>query len=104
MAVKLYRHPDTGEIKQADPSNDTQAAALKKLGFVEFSAEDIENDAGLGVTYEQVTKATPAIEPPALPKLTTPIQPGPTRDTSPTAPPNPTPGVITREDVEGKKK
>lgn len=101
MAVKLYRHPDSGEIKQADPSNDTQAAALKKLGFVEFTAEDIEGDAGLGVTFEQVTKATPAVEPPALPKLTKPIPPGPTRD--PDAP-NPTPGVITREDVEGKKK
>lgn len=86
MAVKMYRHPDTGEIKQADPSNDVQAAALKKLGYVEFTAKDVE-EAGLSVVYEQVSKAAVPTEPPALPKLATPVQPGPTKDTSPTAPP-----------------
>lgn len=88
MAVVTYRHPDTKDIKQVDPSNDVQIAAVEKLGYVKITGKDITNDPVLTVTHEQVTNATPAVEPPALPKLTKPIPPGPTRDTSPTAPPD----------------
>ncbi len=102
MAIKAFRHPDTGSIKKVNDEDKLRIAALEKLGFVEFTEKDLD-EVGLTVTYEQVTPATAPKEPPALPKLTTPIAPGPTRDTSPTAPPTATPGVITREDVEPLK-
>ena len=103
MAVVYYRHPETKDIKQADPSNDVQLAALKKLGYEKWTGEDVANDPGLEVTYGQVTRADAPKEPPALPRLTKAIPPGPTHDTSPTAPPaSKTPG-ITREDVEPAK-
>lgn len=86
--MKTYRHPVTGAIKTVNDGTDVREAALKKLGYVEITAEDIENEHGLSVTYEQVSKATQPAEPPALPKLTKPVPPVATRDTSPTAPPD----------------
>lgn len=84
--AKTYRHPETFAIKTVDGKNDVQVAALEKLGYVEITAADIKGEESISVTYEQVTKADAPTEPPALPKLTTPVLPGPTRDTSPTAP------------------
>lgn len=97
--AKTYRHPETRDIKTVDGKNEVQEAALKKLGYVEITAQDIENEPGLSVTYQQVTRAQVPVEPPPLPHLTTPVPPGPTRDTSAPAPA--TPGAITRDDVEG---
>lgn len=103
--MKTYRHPETKDIKTVK-DNDVQEAALKKLGYVEISAKDIEDDAGLSVTYQTVTQARVPQEPPALPHLSVPVPPGPTRDTSvPAQPASATPG-ITREDAQplsGKK-
>lgn len=97
---KTYRDPQTGKIRTV--SNDVQMAALKKLGYVEITAKDIEGEEELSVIYEPVSKGTPAIEPPALPRLTKDIPPGPTRD--PNDPASSTPHAVTREDVEGSEK
>ena len=101
MAVVVYKHPVTKEFRQADPSNAIQIAALEKLGYEKVTAEDITNESSLSVVYETVTPAHQPAEPPALPKLTKPIPPGPTRD--PGALRQQTPGAITREDVEPPK-
>lgn len=98
MTTTTYRHPDTKEIRVVDSEADVQIAALTKLGYVAITGEDIAGEPSLSVTYEQVSKATQPTEPPALPKLTVPIPPGPTRD--PESPKSPTPGAITREDVK----
>lgn len=95
--MKVYRHPETLDIKQVDERNDVQVAAVKKLGYLPITGEDIEKEDKLSVTYEPVAKATKPTEPAALPRLTKPVPPGPTRDTS--TPPPATPGAITREDV-----
>lgn len=95
--MKTYQHPDTKEIRTVDDKADVQIAALEKLGYVAITGKDIANEETLSVTYEQVTKATEPTEPPALPKLTVPVPPGPTRD--PDAPKQATPGAITRDDV-----
>lgn len=84
--MKTYQHPDTKEIRTVDEKNDVQTAALEKLGYVAITGKDITDAPSLSVTYEPVSKPTEPATPPALPKLTTPIPPGPTRDTSPTAP------------------
>lgn len=98
MTIKTYQHPETKEIRTPDPDNPVQIAALKKLGYVEITAKDIEGEEELEVTYEPVSKGTPATDPPALPKLTKAIPPGPTRDPNDLKPA--TPGAITREDVK----
>jgi hypothetical protein len=100
--LKTYQHPDTKEIRTVDEKNDVQVAALEKLGYKAITAEDITGEPSLSVTYETVTDKQESPEPPALPKLTTPIAPGPTRD--PGAPKQATPGAVTREDVEPPKK
>jgi hypothetical protein len=89
--MKSFQHPQTKDIKTPDPKNDVQIAALKKLGYVEITAADIENDPKLTVTYERVTGVNHPGEPPVLPRLTTPVPSGPTRDTG-------APGIM-REDV-----
>lgn len=96
--MKTYRHPTTKDIKPVANDASVQIAALKKLGYVEITGKDIEDEEGLTVTYEQVSRATQPAEPPALPKLTTPVPPGPTRD--PSAPQQASAKAITREDVE----
>lgn len=85
--MKTYRHPDTKEIRTVADDADVQIAALEKLGYVAITGEDIASEPSLSVTYQTVSKATVPAEPPALPHLATPIPPGPTKDTSPTAPP-----------------
>lgn len=85
--MKTYQHPNTKEIRTADEKNDVQTAALEKLGYVAITGKDITDAPSLSVVYEPVSKAAVPAEPPALPKLATHIQPGPTSDTSPTAPP-----------------
>ncbi len=84
--MKTYQHPDTKEIRTVDEKNDVQIAALEKLGYVAITGKDITDEPELTVTYETVTDKHTPPEPPALPKLTTPVPNAPTRDTSPTAP------------------
>lgn len=79
--MKTFQHPETKAIRTVPNDADIQIAALKKLGYVAITAKDIENDPRLSVTYEQVTSAKQPIEPPALPRLTTPVPNAPTRDT-----------------------
>lgn len=98
MATKTYRNPATRAIRIVDEKNEVQIAALEKLGWVEISGEDIANDPKLAVVYEKVTPATPAVEPPALPRLVTPVPPIPTQATD--APIAATPAAITREDAQ----
>lgn len=86
--MKTYRHPVTMAIKTVDGKESVREAALIKLGYVVITAETIENEPPLSVTYEQVASADVPAEPPALPKLTKPVPPVATRDTSPTAPPD----------------
>lgn len=80
--MKTYRHRAQGKIRSVDASNGVTIAALEKLGWEEVTAQDIRDEPSLSVTYETVTEARQPAEPPALPKLTTPVPPGPTRDTS----------------------
>lgn len=87
MAIVTYKHPVTGAMRKFDDSDSVRLAAVEKLGFEKWTAADVKGEEALGVTFEPVAQGTPASDPPALPKLTKPIPPGPTRDTSPTAPP-----------------
>lgn len=98
MAIKTFRHPDTGQIRKLNDEDKLRIAALEKLGYEEFTAEDLD-EVGLSVTYEPVAKATQPKEPPALPRLTKPIPPVPTRDTSVPQQEKSVPG-ITRKDVQ----
>jgi hypothetical protein len=95
--MKTFQHPNTKEIRTANNDESVKIAALKKLGYVEITGDDITNEPSLGVTYEPVAKATQPAEPPALPKLTKPVPPAPTRD--PGAPKQASGKAITREDV-----
>lgn len=98
--MKTYRHPETKEIRTTADDAAVQIAALEKLGYVEIKAEDIANEPGLSVVYEQVTPAKPPVEPPALPHLANPVLPGPTRDPAAPAVPAAPAAPITSEDTE----
>jgi hypothetical protein len=78
--MKVYRQPNGSRIKKVEDGNDIKIAALEKLGWEEITAEDIEGEDSLSVTYENVTPARAPQEPPAVPKLNKTVPPGPTRD------------------------
>lgn len=98
MTTKTYRNPKTNAIRVVDEKNEVQEAALLKLGWVEISGDDIANAPSLSVVYEKVQPATPPVEPPALPRLVTPVPSAPTRETD--APPQATPEAITGESAQ----
>jgi hypothetical protein len=98
MAIKTFRHRETGQIRKLNDEDKLRIAALEKLGYEEFTKKDLD-EVGLAVTYEQVSRADVPKEPPALPKLSKPIPPGPTRDLSVPQQEKSAPG-ITREDVQ----
>jgi hypothetical protein len=67
--MKVYRQPNGSRIKKVEDGNDIKIAALEKLGWEEITADDIEGEDSLSVTYENVTPARAPQEPPAVPKL-----------------------------------
>lgn len=97
--MKTFQHPETKEIRTVADDAAVQIAALEKLGYKEIGPEDIKGEPALSVTYKANDDTKHPGETSAVPHLTTPILPGPTRD--PGAPAPKTPGAITREDVEG---
>lgn len=58
MAYKIYRHPETGDIKQVDPFDDIQVAAVKRRGYELITA--------LKPTPAPVSIAEPDIDSPGL--------------------------------------